>query len=183
MCLHSLHQTHPMHKFTLEFTFNRFVHPIERMRSRLMHPMHPKPVHSHATSKAWFHSHPRVARGTRTLTKSGKRFCLQMLQWWTARALWAAVTETGAVDCAVNGPWNGVRGAVTDPVPSRAATTRRTYVMPLVPPRPRPLEEALEARARFSHPSWRTSMEVSDDIIDIWCHDREPWARRKVSRI
>lgn len=83
------------------------------------------------------------------------------------RVRWAAVTEMGAVGCAVNGPWNGERGAVTGPVPSRAATTRKIPVMPLVPRPFHPPVEALAAQARSSPPSWRSSMEVSDDIIDV----------------
>ena len=69
--------------------------------------------------------------------------------------------------CAVNGPWNGERGAVMDPVPSRAATTRRTLVTRSVPRPFHPPVEALAALARSSLPSWRNNTEVSDDVIDV----------------
>lgn len=77
------------------------------------------------------------------------------------------------MDCAVNGPWNGVRGAAMDPVPSRAATTRRTLTTSVQRP-PRPPAEVLGVLGRCSPRCWRSSMEVSDDIIDVRRLDREP---------
>lgn len=92
------------------------------------------------------------------------KFLLQMPLWWTVTVPWAECPATGAVVCAVNGPWNGENGAATELVSTPAATM--TTIIATLSQHPSHLA-AQEAPAMFLPPLWPSSTPVSFSSVKV----------------